>query len=54
MWYGVVVADADVEDGACKLLLRALQLLEVFFGSTIQQEIMMLHFFMKKVTSGLY
>ena len=30
---GVVVADADVEDGACELVLRALQLLEVFIQS---------------------
>ena len=35
----MVAADADVEDGACELALRALQLLEVFIGSTIQQGI---------------
>ena len=33
---GVVDADTDVEDSACELALRALQLLEVFIGSTIQ------------------
>ena len=39
----MVVADADVEDGACELVLRALQLLEVFISSTIQQEITVIH-----------
>ena len=40
---GVVVADADVEDGACELVMRALQLLEVFIGSNIQQGITVIH-----------
>ena len=38
-----MVADADVEDGACELVLRALQLLEVFIGCTIQQGITVIH-----------
>ena len=39
----MVVADAVVEDDACELVLRALQLLEVFIGSTIQQGITVIH-----------
>ena len=40
---GVVVADADAEDGACELVSRALQLLEVFISSTIYQGITVIH-----------
>ena len=39
----MVVADADVEDGACELVLRVLQLLQVFISSTIQQGITVIH-----------
>ena len=39
----MVVADAHVEDGTYELVLRALQLLEVFISSTIQQEITVIH-----------
>ena len=39
----MVVAYADVEDGAYELVLRALHLLEVFIGSTIQQGITVIH-----------
>ena len=39
----MMVADAVVENDACKLVLSALQLLEVFIGSTIQQGITVIH-----------
>ena len=39
----MVVAHADIENGACELVLRELQLLEVFIGSTIQQGITVIH-----------
>ena len=39
----MVVAYADVEDGACELVVRALQLLEVFIGRNIQHRITVIH-----------